>query len=126
MIRSVVRLIWVEADWCPVFPQSNNGNNIEIAEVVSTHFITSTLPRTPPDRRVTPSKPTAELLGQVLPLRDQALMNRAAEHRDARVPDLVADVQTGQTESAGAGRSQTTALQVVPRLRQQLRSSSGS
>jgi hypothetical protein len=55
-------------------------------------------------------------LGQVLPLGDQTLVNRAGQQGDAVLSDLVAEVLTGDANGTGAGRAQNAPLQVVPLL----------
>lgn len=55
-------------------------------------------------------------LGQVFALGDQTLMDRAGQHRDALVPDLVAEVLAGDAEGTRASRTQDIHIQVVPLL----------
>ena len=55
--------------------------------------------RTPPNRHLLPSNPLRAPLGQVLPLRNQTLMNRTGQQGDAVPADLVAEVLTGDTDA---------------------------
>ena len=55
--------------------------------------------RTPPNRHLLPSDPLSAPLGQMLPLRNQTLMNRTGEQGDAVPADLVAEVLTGDTDA---------------------------
>lgn len=81
--------------------------------------------RAPPNRHLPPSDPLGASLGQVLALGNQSLMDRTGQHRDAVPTDLVAEVLTGDADSARAGRAQDIHIQVVPLLRRQGRASSG-
>ena len=72
--------------------------------------------RTPPHRHLPPSNPPSAPLGQVLPLRDQTLMDGAGQHRDAVLADLVAEVLAGDADGTRAGRAQNIRIQVVPLL----------
>ena len=81
--------------------------------------------RTPPNRHLPPSNPLRAPLGQMLALGNQTLMNRTSQHRDAVPADLVAEVLTGDADSARAGRAQDIHIQVVPLLRRGRRASSG-
>jgi hypothetical protein len=81
--------------------------------------------RTPPNRHLPPSDPQAAPLGQVLALGNQTLIDGAGQHRDALVPDLVAEVLAGEADSARAGRTQDIRIQVVPILSGHHRASSG-
>jgi hypothetical protein len=72
-----------------------------------------------------PSDPLATPLGQVLALRDQTLVNRTGQHRDAVLTDLVAEVLTGDADGARAGGFQDAHIQVVPFLSGGSRASSG-
>ena len=53
--------------------------------------------RTPPNRNLLPWNPSRTPLGQVLPLRNQTLVNRTGQQGDAVPADLVAEVLTGDT-----------------------------
>ena len=55
--------------------------------------------RTPPNRHLLPSNPLRAPLGQVLPLRNQTLVNRTGEQGDAVPSHLVAEVLTGHTNA---------------------------
>ena len=55
--------------------------------------------RTPPTLDLLPWHPPRAPLGQVLPLRNQTLMNRTGEQGDAMPADLVAEVLTGDTDA---------------------------
>ena len=55
--------------------------------------------RTPPNRHLLPSNPLRAPLGEVLPLRNQTLMNRTGEQGDAMPADLVAEVLTGDANA---------------------------
>ena len=55
--------------------------------------------RTPPNRHLLPSNPLRAPLRQMLPLRNQTLMNRTGEQGDAVPADLVAEVLTGDTDA---------------------------
>jgi hypothetical protein len=81
--------------------------------------------RTPPNRHLTPSDPQSAPLGQMLSLGNESLMDGAGQHRDALVPDLVAEVLTGEADGTRAGRTQDIHIQGVPLLRGQRRASSG-
>jgi len=72
--------------------------------------------RTPPNRHLPPSNPLSAPLGQVLALGNQTLMDRAGQHRDAVPADLVAEVLTGDADSARAGRTENIHIQVIPLL----------
>ena len=61
----------------------------------------------------------------MLTLGDQTLMDRTGHHRDALVPDLVAEVLTGEANGTRAGWAQDIHIQVVPLLSGQRRASSG-
>jgi len=80
--------------------------------------------RTPPNRHLTPSDPQSAPLGQMLALGNESLMDGAGQHRDALVPDLVAEVLTGEADGTRAGRAQDIHIQVVPLLSGQHRASS--
>ncbi len=73
------------------------ASEISVSKVRSPHL------RTPPHPNLPPSDPLSAPLGQVPALRDQTLMNRAGQHRDAVVPDLVAEVLAGDADSARVG-----------------------
>lgn len=62
--------------------------------------------RTPSTPDFLPSHPLTTPLRKVLALGNQALMNRAAQHRDALVPDRVAEVLTGDADEGGQRSSQ--------------------
>ena len=70
--------------------------------------------RSPPNRCLPPSNPLSAPLGQVLPLRDQTLMDGAGQHRDAVPADLVAEVLAGDADGTRAGGTQDIHIQVVP------------
>ena len=53
------------------------------------------------------------------------LMDRKGQQRDAVPADLVAEVLTGDADSARAGRTQDIHIQVVPLLRGQHRANGG-
>ena len=55
--------------------------------------------RTPPNRHLLPSNPLRAPLGEVLPLRNQTLVNRTGQQGDAVPADLVAEVQAGDTDA---------------------------
>jgi hypothetical protein len=55
--------------------------------------------RTPPNRHLLPSNPLRTPLGQVLPLRNQTLVNRTGQQGDAVPAHLVAEVLTGDTDA---------------------------
>ena len=55
--------------------------------------------RTPPRRHLLPSDPLRAPLGQVLTLRNQTLVNRTGEQRDAVPTDLIAKVLAGETDA---------------------------
>ena len=55
--------------------------------------------RTPPNRDLLPSNPLRAPLGQVLPLRNQTLVNRTGEQGDAVSADLVAEVLAGDANT---------------------------
>ena len=55
--------------------------------------------RTPPRNHLLPSNPLRTPLGQVLPLRDQTLVNRTGEQGDAVSADLVAEVLAGDANA---------------------------
>ena len=54
--------------------------------------------RTPPNRHLLPSNPLRTPLGEVLPLRNQTLVNRAGQQGDAVVADLVTEVLAGHAD----------------------------
>ena len=54
--------------------------------------------RTPPNRHLLPSNPLRAPLGEVLPLRNQTLMNRTGEQGDAVPAHLIAKVLTGHAD----------------------------
>jgi len=47
-------------------------------------------------------------------LGNESLMDRAGQHRDAVLADLVAEVLAGDADGAGAGWFEDIPLQVVP------------
>jgi hypothetical protein len=55
--------------------------------------------RTPPNRYLLPSNPLRAPLGQVLPLRNQTLVNRTGQQGDAVPAHLVVEVLTGDTDA---------------------------
>ena len=55
--------------------------------------------RTPPNRHLLPCHPLRAPLRQMLPLRNQTLMNGTGEQGDAMPADLVAEVLTGDTDA---------------------------
>ena len=55
--------------------------------------------RTPPNRHLLPSNPLRAPLRQMLPLRNQTLMNRTGEQGDAVPADLVAEVLAGDADA---------------------------
>ena len=55
--------------------------------------------RAPPNRHLLPSNPLRAPLGEVLPLRNQTLMDRTGEQGDAVPSHLVAEVLTGDTDA---------------------------
>ena len=55
--------------------------------------------RTPPLPHLLPSDPLRAPLGQVLPLRNQTLVNRTGQQGDAVPAHLVAEVLTGDTDA---------------------------
>ena len=55
--------------------------------------------RTPPTLDLLPYHPLKALLGQVLALRNQTLMNRTGKEGDAMPADLVAEVLPGDTDA---------------------------
>jgi hypothetical protein len=70
--------------------------------------------RTPPHRHLPASDPLSASLRDVLALGDQPLVNRAGQHRDAVVPDLIAEVLTGEADGARARRAQDVHVEAVP------------
>ena len=52
-------------------------------------------------------------------------MNRTGQHSDALVPDLIAEVLTGDADSTRAGRAQYIHIEVVPLLSRRSRASGG-
>jgi len=54
-------------------------------------------------------------------LGNQTLMNRVGQHRDAMHADLVAEVLAGDADGTRAGRTQDIHIQVVPILRENLK-----
>jgi hypothetical protein len=70
--------------------------------------------RTPPTRHLLPCHPLRASLGQVLPLRNQTLMEGAGEQGDAVLPDLVAEVLAGDADRPRAGWFEDIPLQVIP------------
>jgi ribosomal protein L17 len=61
----------------------------------------------------------------MLALGNQTLVNRTGQHRDALVPDLVAEVLAGDADGTTAGRTQDIHIQVLPLLSGHHRASSG-
>ena len=57
--------------------------------------------RTPSTPDLLPSHPLTTPLREVLALGNQALMNRAGQHRESPVPDRVAEVLTGDADEGG-------------------------
>ena len=55
--------------------------------------------RTPPLPHLLPSNPLRAPLGQMLPLRNESLVNRTGEQGDAVPSHLVAEVLTGDTDA---------------------------
>ena len=55
--------------------------------------------RTPPHSNLPPGNPPRTPPSQVLPLRNQTLMNGTGEQGDAMPADLVAEVLTGNTDA---------------------------
>ena len=55
--------------------------------------------RAPPTLDLLPWHPPRAPLGQMLPLRNQTLVNRTGEQGDAVLADLVAEVLTGHTNA---------------------------
>ena len=55
--------------------------------------------RTPPNRHLLPSNPLRAPLGEVLPLRNQTLVNRTGQQGDAVPADLIAKVLAGHTDA---------------------------
>ena len=55
--------------------------------------------RTPPNRHLLPNNPLRAPLGQVLPLRNQTLMDRTGEKSYAMPANLVAEVLAGDTDA---------------------------
>jgi hypothetical protein len=62
--------------------------------------------RTPSTPDLLLSHPLTTPLRKVLALGNQALMNRAGQHRDALVPDRIAEVLTGDADEGGQRSSQ--------------------
>ena len=55
--------------------------------------------RTPPTLDLLPSDPLRAPLGEVLPLRNQTLVNRTGQQGDAVPADLIAKVLAGNTDA---------------------------
>ena len=55
--------------------------------------------RTPPNRHLLPSNPLRAPLSQMLPLRNQTLVNRTGQQGDAVPSHLVAKVLAGNTDA---------------------------
>ena len=72
--------------------------------------------RTPTERNLPPRHPPRTPPSQMLPLRDQTLMDWAGEQGDAVPTDFVAEVLASHTDPGGAGGSQDINIQVVPLL----------
>ena len=73
--------------------------------------------RTPPNRHLLPWNPPRTPLGQVLPLRNQTLVNRAGQQGYAMPADLVAEVLTGDADRTRAGWFEDIPLKELPFLR---------
>jgi hypothetical protein len=80
---------------------------------------------TPPPTNLLPGDPPRAPPSQVLALGDESLMNRTGQHSDALVPDLIAEVLTGDADSTRAGRAQNIHIEVVPLLGRRSRANSG-
>jgi len=59
-------------------------------------------------------RPLSAPLGQVLALRNQTLVKRAGQHRDAVPADLIAEVLAGDKDTTRAREFQDVSRQVVP------------
>ena len=64
-----------------------------MASGLSCHFWT------PPNRHLLPWNPLRAPLGEVLPLRNQTLVNRTGQQGDAVPADLIAKVLAGHTDA---------------------------
>ena len=73
--------------------------------------------RTSTERNLPPRHPLRTPLGQVLPLRDQTLVNRTGQQGDAVPADLVAEVLTGDTDRPSAGWFENIPLKELQLLR---------